>query len=304
MTNYAYENGTLKNIDGLTDPDKLSAVEAERVAGRLIELRLGGGPQPTFDARHLKALHHHLFQDVYEWAGRTRDERVQLSDGTVATMPTMQKIDGKQFAIGPAISSALDRFSEDLRGQNFLRGLDRETFADQAAGYFNRLNSIHPFREGNGRTQRAFMIALAKNAGHELSFDVVSAERMAQASIAGHERGDVDAFKRMFREISDPERVQSLEKAQTFLTSQGFDWQNRYMATTEPGRRYDGVLVGVGGSDFMMHDKKNIVVGKTKDLPRPLPEQGQHVVFETPRKTRANARGGRGRDDDFGHGLG
>lgn len=221
MTNYAYENGTLKNIDGLTDPDKLSAIEAERVAGRLIELRLGGGPEPTFDTRHLKALHHHLFQDVYEWAGRTRDERVQLSDGTVATMPTMQKIDGEQFAIGPAISSALDRFSEDLRGQNFLRGLDRETFADQAAGYFNRLNSIHPFREGNGRTQREFMIALTKNAGQELNFDVVSAERMAQASIAGHERGDVDAFKRMFREISDPERVQALEKAQNFLTSQG-----------------------------------------------------------------------------------
>ncbi len=304
MTNYAYENGTLKNIDGLTDPDKLSAVEAERVAGRLIELRLGGGPQPTFDTRHLKALHHHLFQDVYEWAGRTRDERVQLSDGTVATMPTMQKIDGEQFAIGPAISSALDRFSEDLCGQNFLRGFNRETFADQAAVYFNRLNSIHPFREGNGRTQREFMIALARNAGHELNFDVVSAERMAQASIAGHERGDVDAFKRMFREISDPERVQALEKAQKFLTSQGFDWQNRYMATTEPGRRYDGVLVGVGGSDFMMHDKKNILVGKTKDLPRPLPEQGQHVVFETPQKTPANARESRGRDDDFGHGLG
>ena len=148
------------------------------------------------------------------------------------------------------------------------------------------------------------MIALAKNAGHELSFDVVSAERMAQASIAGHERGDVDAFKRMSREISDPERVQALEKAQNFLTSQGFDWQNRYMATTEPGRRYDGVLVGVGGSDFMMHDKQNILVGKTKDLPRPLPEQGQHVTFETPQKTRANAREGRGRDDDFGHGLG
>ena len=95
-----------------------------------------------------------------------------------------------------------------------------------------------------------------------------------------------------------------LEKAQNFLTSQGFDWQDRYMATTEPGRRYDGVLVGVGGSDFMMHDKKNILVGKTKDLPRPLPEQGQHVVFETPEKTRANAWKGRGRDDDCGHGLG
>jgi len=297
MTNYTYENGTLKNIYGITDADKLSAVEAERVAARLVTLQFGAGPAPTFDGQYLKGLHQHLFEKVYEWAGRTRDELVQLSDGTVATMPTMQKIDGEQFAIGPAISSALDRFSEDLRG------LDRETFADQAAVYFNELNSIHPFREGNGRTQRAFMIALAKNAGHELSFDVVSAERMAQASIAGHERGDVDAFKRMFREISDPERVQALEKAQNFLTSQGFDWQNRYMATTEPGRRYDGVLVGVGGSDFMMHDKQNILVGKTKDLPRPLPEQGQHVTFETPQKTPANARESRGRDDDFGHGL-
>ncbi|MET3600694.1 Fic/DOC family protein [Martelella mangrovi] len=304
MTNYTYENGTLKNIYGITDADKLSAVEAERVAARLVTLRFGAGPPPTFDGQYLKGLHQHLFEKVYEWAGRTRDERVQLSDGTVATMPTMQKIEGEQFAIGPAIPGELDRLSEDLRGQNLLRGLDRETFADQAAGYFNRLNMIHPFREGNGRTQREFMVALAKNAGHELNFGVVSAERMAQASIAGHERGDIDAFKRMFREISDPERVQALEKAQKFLTSQGFDWQDRYMATTEPGRRYDGVLVGVGGADFMMHDKQNILVGQTKDLPRPLPEQGQHVAFETPQKTRANAREGRARDDDFGHGLG
>ena len=41
-----------------------------------------------FDAEHLKALHRHLFQDVYEWAGHTRDEQVRLRDGSIAADPS------------------------------------------------------------------------------------------------------------------------------------------------------------------------------------------------------------------------
>jgi cell filamentation protein len=75
VANYTYPGtDTLKNRFGETDLDKLQRLEARLVAIRHVEIELGYGPQSQFDADHLKAIHRHLFQDVFEWAGRTRDE--------------------------------------------------------------------------------------------------------------------------------------------------------------------------------------------------------------------------------------
>ena len=90
------------------------ASEARYVAARIFELELGEGPRGGFDAAHLKAVHRHLFQDVYEWAGHTRDERVPLSDGTVASEPVLRKPDGKPFLPGGQIQAALDRIAGGL----------------------------------------------------------------------------------------------------------------------------------------------------------------------------------------------
>ena len=93
-----------------------------------------------------------------------------------------------------------------------MRGLSREQFAERAADVMIELNGVHPPLEGNGRTQRAFMRELAKEAGHNLDFSVISQERMIQASIAAHERGDPSMIRRMFDEISDPPRATLLRK--------------------------------------------------------------------------------------------
>ena len=102
----------------------------------------------------------------------------------------MRKIDGKPFMEGPRIAEGLDRIAQRLTGEDYLRGLTREEFANRAADVMVDINAVHPFREGNGRTQRVFVEALAHEAGHKLDFSVVSRERMIQASIAGNENGD------------------------------------------------------------------------------------------------------------------
>jgi cell filamentation protein len=63
------------------------------------------------------------------------------------------------------------RLFERLAGDNLLRDLDAETFASKAASFMSDLNAIHPFREGNGRTQNSFLDLLAYRAGHPLDFD-------------------------------------------------------------------------------------------------------------------------------------
>ncbi len=281
MSSYTLPDGlTLKNKLGITNYEELEIAETRCVTDRLSDLRLGQVPTGDFDAAHLKAIHWHLFQDVYEWAGHTRDERVRLSDGTIATEPVLRKVDGKPFTDGPHIAQGLARITGKLAEENCLRGLPQEEFANRAADLMVDLNGVHPFREGNGRTQRVFMEALAQQAGHTLDFLVVSRERMIQASIAGNENDNPNMMRRLFREISDPARVAELRKAIAALDQHKFAWNDCYIATAEPGHKVHVRLAGIAGDQFMARTQTAILIGKTSDLPDRRPEQGQEFTLE------------------------
>jgi cell filamentation protein len=245
MPNYALPDGkTVGNKLGAQSHARLETREVDFVRSRQNEHVLNPLIPRTFDAAHLKAIHRQLFQDVYEWAGHTRDERVPLSDGTIAPEPLLYRPGSKPFASGPQISEALESLSTRLRAEDYLRGLSRSEFASRAASVLATINGIHPFREGNGRTQRIFLQELAEEAGHSLDFRVVSRERMIQASIAAHESHDIGPMRRMFDEISNSHRVAALTPAIAFLNSMKYPWNDRYLATMEPGRVEDATIVG------------------------------------------------------------
>jgi cell filamentation protein len=280
LPGYTLQDGvTLKNRLGLTTYEKLEAAETDFVRNRLWDFASGQGPKGHFDVEHLKAIHRYLFQDVYQWAGHTRDEPVALSDGTIATEPVLRKTGGKPFLDGALIAERLDRIARTLASEGYLRGLKRREFAGRAADLMIDLNAVHPFREGNGRTLRIFMEALAREARHRLDFSVVSRERMIQASIAGNENADSAVMRRLFMEISDPQRVDALSNAISSLERHGFAWNDRYIATTEPGHRVDVQLAGIAGAQFMARTRTDILIGKTSDLPDPRPAQGQEFTL-------------------------
>jgi cell filamentation protein len=270
---------TLKNRLGATSHAALGIVETAYVRSRLFEFENGQGIKGQFDVAHLKAIHHHLFQDVYEWAGRTRDERVQLSDGAIAHEPFLRKIDGQLFLPSPLIAGALARITRQLRAENYLRGLSREEFSKRAGTVLVELNGVHPFREGNGRTQRVFICELAREAGHPLDFSCTTRERMIQASIAGNENHNPSMMQRLFSEISNPVRVAALSKAIDSLHLHQFAWNNHYIATTEPNYQVHVQLAGVAGTQFMARTKRAILIGQTRDLPDPRPRQGQEFAL-------------------------
>jgi cell filamentation protein len=277
---YTFPDGkTLKNKIGAKSLAELERLESDYVVFRRIEIELGLGPRGKFDADHLKALHRHLFQDVFEWAGHTRDQRVQLADGSLATEPILRKVAGKDFLIGPGIPSALDLIAKTLRDAEYLSGLPRDKFAERAADVMSELNAIHPFREGNGRTQRAFISELARQAGHSLDFTVVSRERMVQASIAAHEHDDLSMMRRVFREIGSSLRVDALREAIEFLDHQKFGWNDHYIATTEPGYPVELTMAGFQSGYFMAHTGSQILIGTSSDLPEPHPERDQTFAF-------------------------
>ena len=97
---------------------------------------------------------------------------------------------------GPAlhIAAALEDALSKLLNESLLKGLAAPMFAQRAAFYIGEINAIHPFREGNGRTQREFIRQLAIAAGHPLSWAGFTQDEMVAASILSHTRGDNSAL--------------------------------------------------------------------------------------------------------------
>jgi cell filamentation protein, protein adenylyltransferase len=164
---YTYRNSTvLVNKLDLRTQEELDAFEAEISSARAEEPL----PEGTLDFAHYCAVHHHLFQDVYDWAGHPRT--VRISKG------------GNPFCYPENIESQATKLFKDIRETDYLRNLDSQQFANQAAHFLAELNAIHAFREGNGRSQLTFLALLAHHAGHPLDLDRLDPDEMMTAMIA------------------------------------------------------------------------------------------------------------------------
>ena len=164
---YCYPDTTvLINRLGFRDQAKLDAFEAEVTAERATQPLPAGG----LSYRHYRAIHRHLFQDVYAWAGKIRT--VRISKG------------GNTFCYPEHIDREMRQLFQKLAKARYHERLDARTFAGKAAHVLAELNAIHPFREGNGRTQLSFLVALAERAGHPLPLDELDPKAMIEASIA------------------------------------------------------------------------------------------------------------------------
>jgi len=158
----------LRNRLGLTDPGQLDKVERRLVAQRIAE----GAPTGGFDLAHLRAIHQHLFQDVYEWAGELRT--VEIAKG------------GHQFQFREFIETGMADVHRRLEKADFLRGLSGGAFAEAAGPIMGDVNYVHPFHEGNGRTQLQYLEQLAAQAGHPIDLARIEPERWLEASRASH----------------------------------------------------------------------------------------------------------------------
>ena len=259
----------LKNVPGLGTTEQLAAFEAVNTAARTYELLQNPVPG-EFNTAHLKAIHQQIFQDVFAWAGEFRTTPLGKAE-YLGQRPIW-------FTPPHVLEHQADAIFEELSRAGFLRGLPRVQFARQSARLLSKVNRLHPFREGNGRTQRVFLEILARRAGQELHFDVVSRERMVQASIEAN-TGNLGMMTRMFEEITDADRIQPLRRAIAFLSREKFNWNGTYIATTTAGVGYAGRLVGRDGDAFMVRaDDNRIFVGCSGDID-PVARSGERIEF-------------------------
>jgi len=165
---YVYPGTTvLRNIAGHTEDSALAEREAQTTTLRLAQLgalRLDG----VYDLRHLRDFHSFIFQDIYPWAGELRN--------TPLAKP------GSMFAPPGLIESYAGGVFRQLAEEQWLRGLTTHEFADRVTHYYAEINAVHPFRDGNGRSQRAFLRQLALDADHSLAWEHLDAEALVDAS--------------------------------------------------------------------------------------------------------------------------
>jgi cell filamentation protein len=166
----------LRNIPGLKSRVALERFEAIATAQRADEPL----PAGRLGIAHYRAVHRHLFQDVYDWAGRFR---------TVALSK-----DGNVFCYPGYIPREMDKLFKQLAGNKFLKGVPLARFLSESAHFLAELNAIHPFREGNGRTQTTFLALLATKAGRTVDFRLLRPRRFLAAMIASFD-GDEQPLK-------------------------------------------------------------------------------------------------------------
>lgn len=255
---YLQATGTLHNRLGITDADELQRRETAISTIRIAQLRLEQRLTGRFDLDHLRSLHRHIFRDIYEWAGHTRGEWTTIQGQRVLPAPGLLK-GGSRFADGPMIEPFLNEVFRILAQRKGLRDLPRSTFAREAADLLGDLNAAHPFREGNGRTQREFLRQLAVAAGHPVKFSVVSQRRMVQASIASV-GGNNEPLHHLLEEIGDQRVVRHLRAAEDALASRGLDWNARDIAMAQPGQAVSGTLLWKGEDVCAVDTARGVIV--------------------------------------------
>jgi len=178
---YPPDFSVLRNKLGLRDETALDQAERLLVTQRIYEPVPGG----DFDLDHLRAIHRHLFQDIYVWAGELRT--VEIAKG------------GTQFQPMRFIEMGIADVHRRLSEQNFLTDLNQADFAEGAGRIIGDINHAHPFREGNGRTQLLYLRQLAENAGHQVVLTRIIADDWIDASRRSH-MADYDAMTTVIRD--------------------------------------------------------------------------------------------------------
>ena len=166
---YCYKDtNILINKLNIMDAQKLEDIERKLVIVKLYELRQNK-KIGNFDIEHFVSIHKFMFEDIYPFAGLFRNENIAKGNFS--------------FAKWEFIEDELKRLLNDLKEENYLRGLNKEDLTKRLAYYMAELNVLHPFREGNGRTIREFIRQLAFKNNYVLDLQNTESKNMLDACI-------------------------------------------------------------------------------------------------------------------------
>ena len=182
--------GILRNLQDITDPDVLLFVESGAVTKRLQELY--ESPVKIEGIDSLFVIHKHLFQDVYAWAGKKRI--VEISK------------EGKQFFPTSHFDNAFRYIDQLIAGFKIIPKDNKRKLAEKLAEILDNVNYLHPFREGNGRTQREFLRLLAAEKGLALNLNPPDNKSVYERYMKGTVDSDLETLSELIFELIDTKK--------------------------------------------------------------------------------------------------
>ncbi len=181
---YTYKNGVLLNLANIEDERILLSYESLMVSKR-VEV-LYEQPIRIKNSYSLLIIHQYLFQDVYEWAGKLRTVNISK--------------DGKPFFDGERFSVAFQYIDSLIAEYRAIRKNKKKELASKLAEILDNVNYLHPFRDGNGRTQREFIRLLALEKGIVLNLNPADNESVYKRYMLGTINSDLDLLAELILE--------------------------------------------------------------------------------------------------------
>ena len=173
----------MRNRLNIRQADRLAKASYEITALRVATLRLGPSAPGL---PHLCAIHRHLYQDIFDWAGDIREIDIYQGD--------------TRFCHFAYIEKEGNALLQDLEEEGYLVGLAQDKFIERLAHYYCEINVLHPFRLGNGMAQRIFFEQLAIHAGYTLDWRDIAVDAWNQANQSGA-MGDLSPLRTIFRKV-------------------------------------------------------------------------------------------------------
>ncbi|WP_426416765.1 Fic/DOC family protein [Aestuariirhabdus sp. LZHN29] len=157
--------------------------QAEREITEISASEIDFAP-PPYDLNYLRQIHKVLFQEIYPWAGEIR--QIDIAKGAT------------RFCSCARIIPEADKLFAELQRRNYYIDLEKSELIGALAELYGNLNVVHPFREGNGRTQRILFEHLTVNCGWEIRWESISEQAWVQASIDSY-HGDCRSMETIFK---------------------------------------------------------------------------------------------------------
>ncbi|GHV11084.1 cell division protein Fic [Spirochaetia bacterium] len=179
------KTGELRNSQNITDYKILLSFESINASTRLEELK--DKPIAIKDANALLDIHYYLFQDVYEWAGKIRTVEISKQ--------------GKQFFTTLRFREAFTYIDSLIADYRKIETSDIKGIANFLAIILDSINYLHPFREGNGRTQREFLRVLALEKGFEIDLNPPDNPGIYERYMSGTIDGDIPKLQDLLLEL-------------------------------------------------------------------------------------------------------
>jgi cell filamentation protein len=181
------KTGLLRNLQDITDPEVFLFVESGAVTKRLQELC--EKPLKIKGIDTLFEIHRYLFQDIYVWAGKKRT--VEISK------------DGKQFFPTSHFDNAFRYIDQIIADFKKIPKDNKKLLAEKLAEILDNVNYLHPFREGNGRTQREFLRLLALEKHLTLNLNPPDNKSVYERYMKGTIESDVKTLTELIFELID-----------------------------------------------------------------------------------------------------